>query len=480
MGRTLCVWFPDWPLRRPDAPPDEPCQAVGEDGRVVAANSPARAAGIRPGMGRREAEVLCPGVVTLQRDRGAEVVAFEPVAVAVESLVPRVEVAEPGLLFAPIGGAVRYYGGEEPLADRVWQAVGPGGRVAVAGGPFLARWAAAATDGVHVVADDASFLASLDVGTLSHDELVGTFRWLGLTTLGDLARLPREAVASRFGEAGLAAHRLASGEDRPLLPRPVPEEPFVEERFEEPLQTLEQAGFAARALSHRLMASFQGSVPHRMEVEAEAADGSRRTRVWRSADPLDESAWTERVWWQLRAWLEGEGVPGGLARLRLRPGDVSGRGRQLALGQDTAGEEEALRALSRAQALVGPDRVLQARPQGGRDPGERVSWYRWGEEPPPPPNDPEAPWPGGVPQPAPSLVPPNRQLLEVEWEGGLPTRVRLGSRWVEVLTWAGPWRKLGRWWEGEDPADRYQLVTSAGAFLCEVREGRSYLTGVYD
>ena len=31
-----------------------------------------------------------------------------------------------------------------------------------------------------------------------------------------------------------------------------------------------------------------------------------------------------------------------------------------------------------------------------------------------------------------------------------------------------------------EPADRYQLVTSAGAFLCEVQEGATYLIGVYD
>jgi hypothetical protein len=28
--------------------------------------------------------------------------------------------------------------------------------------------------------------------------------------------------------------------------------------------------------------------------------------------------------------------------------------------------------------------------------------------------------------------------------------------------------------------DRYQIVTSAGAFLCEVRDGDTYLVGVYD
>jgi protein ImuB len=141
---------------------------------------------------------------------------------------------------------------------------------------------------------------------------------------------------------------------------------------------------------------------------------------------------------------------------------------------------DARRALGRAQGLVGPDAVLQAAPQGGRDPEERVRWHRWGEEPGAPSRDPKAPWPGRLPSPSPSLVPPQPRPFEVEWDAGFPVRVRLGSRWEPVLGWAGPWRQTGRWWEGEAAADRYQVVTSVGAFLCEVREGRSWLVGVYD
>jgi hypothetical protein len=77
-------------------------------------------------------------------------------------------------------------------------------------------------------------------------------------------------------------------------------------------------------------------------------------------------------------------------------------------------------------------------------------------------------------------VPPDPVALEVEWEQGVPTRVRLGTRWDPVLNWAGPWRLLGGWWKGEPAADRFQIVTSAGAFLVVVRDGRSFLAGVYD
>jgi protein ImuB len=486
MGRILCVWYPDWYLRRPDAPPDEPCQAVGEDNRVVAVNGRAAAAGIRPGMRRREAEAVCPFVVSVAADAGAAAAAFETVAAAVEAVVPRVEVAAPGLLYAPLAGAVRYFGGEGPVLQEVREALDGaalGYRAGIAAGPFAARRAAARAtteEPLFVVDDDAAFRASLDVEELGSEELAATFHWLGIRTLGDLSRLPRPALASRFGNPGLAAHRIARGEEASPRSREIPSDPAVEETFDPPLTDLEQGGFVARALAHRLLEGLSGAAPLRVEVAAESGDGAVRTRVWRSADRFDAGGLAERIRWQLRAWTESGGIAGGVARLRLAPADITDEGRQLGFHEDAAGAAATAHALARAQAIVGPDAVLQAIPQGGRTPGERVRWYRWGEPPPAPLRDPQAPWPGSIPAPAPALVPPDSQAFEVEWDGGFPSRVRLASRWETVLSWAGPWRNTGRWWTGEEASDRYQIVTSAGAFLCEVRAGRCRLIGVYD
>lgn len=478
MARTLCVWFPDWPLRRPDAPPDEPCQAVDERGLIVAADGRAATAGVRVGMRRREAEAICPAAITLVADRGAETVAFEPVVRAVESVVPKVEIDRPGLLYVAVAGAVRYYAGEPAVVGLVAEAVhgvaGEGARIGLADGPFAARMAAA--DPPVIIDDTPGFLAALGVETLGAAELAETLRWLGIGTLGELASLPRAAVASRFGLPGLEAHRVASGEAREVAGRAMPEELAVEERFEPPIVEMERAAFAARTLAARL---GEGAW-HRLVIQAESAHGVRRDRTWRSSGTFTEAELVERIRWQLQAWVESGGIPGGLVRLRLVPGDFSDRGRQLRLDEDAASDLEAGRAVARAQALLGPDAVLQARPQGGRDWRERVQWHRWGEKPDAMPRSLAAPWPGGLPSPAPSLVPAEAPPLEVEWEGGFPIRLRLGSRWESVLAWAGPWRSTGRWWEGEEASDRYQIVTSAGAFLCEVRAGRCYLAGIYD
>jgi protein ImuB len=444
-------------------------------------------------MRRREAEAICPEVVTLIDDPATSAIAFEMIASAIEDVVATVEVVHPGLALSMISGAVSYYGSEAEVVQRVYEVVkdvaGGGAHVGVARGPFAAHHAAKAAtpDAPLLVDNDDDFLAALDIEVVGHEDLAATFRWLGVATLGQLAHLPRAAIASRFGSVGLEAHELASGQDRTLRPSYLGGPPVAEEKFEEPITYLEQIGFVARSMMATLktvMAS-EGASPHAVDIEAEAADGTVRSRTWRSPHPFTADELTERIRWQLHAWVAKGGIPGGLVRLRVIPHEVSDRGRQLALGHDAVREDEAHRALLRTQAVVGADQVVVARPQGGRDPGERVQWSRWGEEVAGPARDPQAPWPGAIPRPAPAVVPSPAPPLEVEWDEGTPVRIRLRSRWVPVLSWAGPWRKMGKWWEGDEPADRYQLVTSAGALLIETRltnagQSRAYVLGIYD
>lgn len=484
----MCVWFPRWSLGRPDAPAERIVLVVEPGSAAPVAACSRGAVGVRPGMSRREAEALCPGAVVLVRDQGEEMARFEPIVSLLEELVPRVEVVEPGLVLIPLTGAVTYYGSEEAVVELAAGKLASAGvnvRLGVADGPFAARWAArSAEEGVpEIVKDTRAFLAGLDVAALGHDDLASVFRWLGVTTLGALADLPREAIASRFGRPGLAVHRLAHGEDRMVDPRPIPPELAVEAVYEDPLESMDQLAFGARSLASRLSTVLhrEGMSPHRVEVEIEAADGQVKHRVWRSSDPFTESTLADRVWWQARAWLESGHIPGGVVRIKIDPSDLSGDGRQLGLFEDSGSRLETERALARAQALLGPEAVLQAEPQGGRMPGERVAWRRWGEQAGAVERDPAAPWPGATPSPSPALVPPSPRPLDVEWDGHIPVRVRLGSRWEPIIGWSGPWRLTGHWWRGEDTVDRYQLVTSAGAFLCVVTPSMdTFLAGIYD
>jgi protein ImuB len=80
------------------------------------------------------------------------------------------------------------------------------------------------------------FLASQPVTLLRERDrladLPEALERLGIQTLGELARLPTDAVADRFGTVGLQAHELARGGDRPLRPRVASE--LVRESIELP------------------------------------------------------------------------------------------------------------------------------------------------------------------------------------------------------------------------------------------------------
>ena len=119
MERTICIWYPTWALRRPEVSDDQPAQAVDAANKVVACNEVAAREGIAVGMQRRAAEAICPTVLTIVTDDTADMVRFEPIVETIEAIVPRVEIAAPGCVFVPISGAVRYYGGEGPLVERI-------------------------------------------------------------------------------------------------------------------------------------------------------------------------------------------------------------------------------------------------------------------------------------------------------------------------------------------------------------------------
>jgi protein ImuB len=82
----------------------------------------------------------------------------------------------------------------------------------------------------------AAYLAPLPVSLLTTRPetaaLPGALERFGIRTLGALARMPRAALADRFGASGPLARDLAQGRDTPLVPRTAAER--LEERLELP------------------------------------------------------------------------------------------------------------------------------------------------------------------------------------------------------------------------------------------------------
>lgn len=203
-------------------------------------------------------------------------------------------------------------------------------------------------------------------------------------------------------------------------------------------------------------------------------------------------------------------VAGRMARLAAVPGPSPSTG-PAAGGDDHPGgcpqqagfwggrrhaDDRAARALAAVQHLVGPDGVQVARCQGGRAPTDRARFAMWAAAARRAEDGPEAPWPGRIPPPAPTIV--HRQPavaalvaatgspVGVTSRGDLtqpPDRLRVGTGpWTGVVAWAGPWPAWERWWAPDPNREaRLQVVTTRQlAHLLAARHDGWRVLATYD
>ncbi|MDW3849187.1 DNA polymerase Y family protein [Micromonospora sp. BRA006-A] len=528
--RTLLLWCPDWPVLAAEivdgVPATDPVVVLHAN-RVIACSERARAEGIRRGLRRREAQGRCPHLTVVDHDPGRDVRAFEPVVAAVEEVVAGVEVIRPGACATAARGPSRYLGGEEAAAERIVEHVAQScaveSQAGIADGVFAAGLAA--REG-RIVAPGGTreFLAARPVEALGRPALADLLRRLGVRTLGDFAALPAGDVLARFGFDGALAHRLAGGrDDRPLAVRQPPADLTVTADYDEPVDRVDAAAFAARMLAERLherLAGY-GLACTRLGIEAVTAHGQELHRVWRHDGLLTAAAIADRVRWQLDGWLSSSNGRGGtrparptagIVRLRLVPdGVLAQAGLQPGLWGETGEERErAHRALSRVQGILGPEAVVTAVLGGGRSPADQVRLVPWGDErvparPGPPPLPAaapapgaasasvvvpagggarrragrgravaEPPWPGRIPPPAPAVVLPAPLPADVRDAAGepvvvsarltvsaAPARLTVGDgRPAEITGWAGPWPVDERWWAPAEARRRARFQVS--------------------
>jgi protein ImuB len=509
--RTLVVWCPDWPVAAAEIIEGVPAHgpvAVMHAGRVLACSPAARAEGVRRGLRKREAQGRCPGLVVVDHDAGRDARAFEPVLAAVEQLAPGVEVVRPGVCALAARGPARYFGGEEAaaelLVEHVAQSCAVEAQIGIADGVFAATLAARAGRLIPPGGTE-RFLAGLDIAALGRPDLVDLLRRLGIHTLGDFAALPAGDVLARFGFDAALAHQLAAGRDeQPLAPRQPAPDLDVAEEFDEPVDRVDTAAFAARALAERLhqrLAAY-GLACTRLGIEARTVYGEELHRTWRHDGLLTAAGIADRVRWQLDGWLTTAGnrsIPtSGIVRLRLIPdGVVEHLGLQLGLwGEPGEERDRAHRALARVQGLLGPEAVVLAVLGGGRSVADQVRLVPWGDERTPG-RPAEPPWPGRLPPPAPATVLPQPLPATVTTADGMLVGVtgRLAMTglpaWVsvgdgppaEVVGWAGPWPADERWWAPAeaDRRVRFQVLLADGqALLLALSGGRWVLEAVYD
>ncbi|MEA2462475.1 MAG: protein ImuB, partial [Acidobacteriota bacterium] len=266
MTRIACIHVPMFPLAaRLRSEPDLLNEAVaivdgdGGGAHIIAATRRARTKGIGPGMSLAQARSLVPKLIARARDTECERTAQEALVEVAETFSPRVEDAGEGLVFLDVSGLERHFASELDLGKAMLRGaedVGLPARCGLAASKLAARVAAELPKSPIVVeaGTEAEFLAPLPLARLTPElDAASTLNRWGLTSIGDLARLPESEVASRLGHLGRELHYAARGIDpRPLIPRPVPQEFREGMELEWPLVALEPFLFIANAALDRL------------------------------------------------------------------------------------------------------------------------------------------------------------------------------------------------------------------------------------
>ncbi|GEJ57298.1 Y-family DNA polymerase [Anaeromyxobacter diazotrophicus] len=505
--RVLALWAPDLPLQRllrareaagSGRGGPRPPLAVEREGRVVACEAEARARGVRPGDALVQARAACAGLEVVPADEAADRAALEGLAEALLALAPAVEVALPDALLLDASGAHLLgagAAGERALLERavaVADELGLRVRAALARGRGPARALARHGRGAPIAAaGDATGalgplpLAALELPAAMAERLAA----LGLRQVQDLARLPVEALAHRFGAAGLAAWRLAHGDDpSPLVPHVPARLPEERLELEAPLESAEPLLFALKRLADRLAARLAGR-----------GLGATRLALALRLDPAGEerlelalalpSAAAARWLLVLRERLGALRLPGAVSAVTLAVAEAAPAAReQLALG-DRPEQLAALETvLTRLAARLGDEALFAARLADRHRPEAAYAPAAFTGKPPaarggrpPPPAEPAEGCAAPAERPTRLLAHP--EPLVALGEGGRLAAVRAFGRTLRVLALSPAERLAGEWWT--EPFDRdYHRARLEGLGDCwifrDAGDGRLWLHGFFD
>jgi len=450
MTRIVALWLPLFATDRLTRPGkaladwrDQPLATFGRDGgalRVVAANAPARGAGVVPGLPAADATALCPGLKGVAAEPEAEVAALAALAEWCQRWSPWTAPAVTGLegdhgVWIEVAGSAHLFGGERALLDDMAARLGGLGftlRAGLADTPgaawALARFGAERT-GLLPEGAARQLLGAFPVAALRlPPAMVETLRRLGLRRIADLLGLPRAPLAARFGP--LVAQRLdqlLGRRPEPLSPRPPAEKPLARLAFAEPIGRDADVAAATLALLADLAGQMErrGLGARRLTLKVFRVDGTVLGQSVGTSRPVRDPAHLARLFAEGRAGLDaGFGIEAmTLAADSADPlvgeqGDIETRPRGTTLPL----------LLDRLTRRLGEGAVFRPRPLASHWPERRS-----GRAPPLAPA-PAAGWP---PAGRPPRLSPPRPVVVSESDGVPSGRAE------------GPERLAAEWWRGK-------------------------------
>jgi protein ImuB len=375
---------------------------------------------------------------------------LEAIAAWACQFTPKVSLEPPQGLLLEIDGSLRLFGGLEALGGMIEAgiaAMGLAAGIATAETPRAALWLSGSS---------CESLEEVGIEAVCGGESLEFLRGIGVATVGELLRLPREGLAHRCGQA------LVDDLDRALGALPEPRSfysppPRFAAQLELPAQVTHAEGllFAAR----RLLVQLEGLLAARQEGVREFVltlfhdDGISKIPVGCASAARE----AQRLAELLREKLGATALAQPVEAIRLEAGDFEPlHGRSGGMFGDAGAEAESwARLLERLRARLGHEAVsgLATHP----DHRPEHAWRR--VEP--------GEWdPHDFRQPGPKPL----WLLE---------RRRLGENPFVLL--AGPERIESGWWDGDDARRDYFVARLPNAALVWIyREGGEwYLHGLF-
>jgi protein ImuB len=173
---------------------------------IVACNPAARRRSVQTGMALAAACALDSGLKIITRDTAAEQAALAQVAAWAIQYTPVASIAPPEEVLLEVAGSLNLFGGLSRLCGLIEHGLselGYNACVACAPTPLAAQWFARAGLAVKIRHHDAlrHALERLPAAVLDQFPQVATLlEDIGIRTIGDFLRLPRDGAARRFGQ----------------------------------------------------------------------------------------------------------------------------------------------------------------------------------------------------------------------------------------------------------------------------------------
>ena len=394
--KVACLDLPALPLqlvwREQPEMRAHPVVVIDEDrpqGSVLWACERARKTGVLVGQRYAHALSLCGALRARVVPPEQITNATDELRVALHALSPRVEPGEPGTFWLDGDGLDRLFphAAWGATIARTVSELGLAGAVVVGFSRFATYAIARATrHGVTVLRSDADEraaaarvpLARLDIAPALRDALGR----LGVTTIGQLVRLPGGGILERFGNDAHRLYQLAAGERwDPLVPVAPPEAPDERVLLDDEEHDIERLMFFIKSpidrLLDRLAARGRALAALHVELSLKHAVGDIELRaecIKPAAPTLDARVLVRLV--HLR--LTGMPPAAPVDAVRVWADDIAASREQLALfaskpRRDLRAADE---ALARVRAELGDDAVVRAVLRDGHLPEASFGWER--------------------------------------------------------------------------------------------------------